>query len=581
MTNPLTTAPPRHAPPAVSPTAPDDAPARPEPGITLNLEVVAWLGVLAIAALFRLVDLSAIPLRPDESLNARAALDFARGDATTDWAGDLTSALAALVFKVLGDSDATARLVPAVLGIVGVAALILYRPLIGRAAALVGALLMAVAPVAVVAARTLGPEAAALPLALLLPPLAARIWLEGRVERLPLLGLSAGLGVGTGALMPAIAVVVVAWLAVELAWLDGRATASPLAPPRPARGTLLLTALAVLPGLALAAARYGAGPERLSLSAVRAWNGPAPLARPPESWHYLPDVLAGYEPLSAVLGAVGLALVLGRWRSAAAAGDRLLAVWALAGGAIALLWLHRDPAQLQVLTVPLALLAGVATVRLSAAITVARLRLVGLALLPLVPAVGLLLVMTARWALDNLILGGEAVAVLLVLLGGVAASAAIIRLLHGPAAVLALAVAWLVLGGGTLHATANAAFGGRVEILTGQRTRIESAAIVRDLEEAAAPGATLWVERRLWPVLAWPLRDRQVERFVEVPPAGPAAVVVGGESHINADAGGNSAPVAERWSPPGWDLLGILRWWVLRTPWGRTAVLRAGVTVPE
>jgi hypothetical protein len=462
-----------------------------------------------------------------------------------------------------------------------VAVLILYRPLIGRAAALIGALLVAVSPVAVVAARTLGPEAAALPLALALPPLAASVWLSARVRLLPVLGLCAGLGLGTGALVPTVAVVVVAWLAVELAWLDGRAMASPLAPPRPGRRTLVISALAVLPGLALAALRYGAGPERLSLAALRAWNGPPPPAASPESWHYVPDVLAGYEPLAAVLGAVGLLLVLRRWRSASAAGERLLAVWALAGGALVLFWLHRDPAQLQLLTVPLALLTGAATVRLTAAMTVVRLGRVGLALLPLVPAVGLLLVMAARWASDDLILGGEAVALLLVLLGGIAAAAAVARLVRAPAAGLALAVAWLVLGGATLHATANAAYGGRLEILTGQRTRIESAAIVRGLERAATPGATLWVERRLWPALAWPLRDWPVARFVEVPPAAPAAIVVAGAAHINPDAGGGSVPVAERWTPVGWDLLGILRWWVFRTPWGTTDVLRGGVMVSE
>jgi hypothetical protein len=555
--------------------------ARQEPGITLNLEVAAWVAVLVAAALVRLVDLSALPLRPDESLRARAAFDFARGNVTADWMGDLTSALTALAFRALGDGDTTARLAPAILGVLGVAALALYRPLVGRAAALVGALLVTFSPVAVVAARSQGPEAAALPLALLLPPLAGAIWLKGQTARLPLLGLVVGAGLGTGALVPAMAIVVIAWLAIELAWLDGRATLTPLRPPRLSPGMLALGVLALAPGLALAAVRYGAGPDRLSLSAMRAWNGPPLLARPPETWHYALDVLIAYEPLVAVLGLIGLVLVIRRWRIATASGGRLPAVWATVGAVVVGFWLHRDPAQLQLLTVPLALLAGSATVRLSAGLTASHLRRLGLPLLALVPAVGLFLVMASHWAYENWITGGEVVAVLLVVLGGIAATAAVARLIRAPTAALALIAAWLLLGGAMLHATANAAYGGRTEILTGQRTRVESAAIVRGLEAAAQPGATVWVERRLWPALAWPLRERAVARFVETPPDAPAAIVVTGNPRIDPGDAGMGVPVAERWAPGRWDLLGILRWWVYRTPWGTTDLLRGAVTVPR
>jgi hypothetical protein len=196
-----------------------------------------------------------------------------------------------------------------------------------------------------------------------------------------------------------------------------------------------------------------------------------------------------------------------------------------------------------------------------------------------VPAVGLLLVMASHWAYENWIAGGEVVAVLLVVLGSIAAAAAVARLTHAPVAGLTLVAAWLLLGGAMLHATASAAYGGRTEILTGQRTRVESAAIVRGLEAAAQPGTTVWVERRLWPALAWPLRERAVARFVETPPDVPAAVVVTGDPRVDPGDAGTGVPVAERWAPSRWDLLGILRWWVHRTPWGTTDVLRGAVSV--
>jgi hypothetical protein len=121
------------------------------PALTINVEAVAWLAVLLAVPLFRLTDLAALPLRPDEGLRAQAALDFARGTPTADWGGDLASALTALRSASWATPDFTARLPSALLGTAAVGALWLYRPLIGRAAALIAALLLACSGVAVLA----------------------------------------------------------------------------------------------------------------------------------------------------------------------------------------------------------------------------------------------------------------------------------------------------------------------------------------------------------------------------------------------------------------------------------------------
>jgi hypothetical protein len=140
-----------------------------------------------------------------------------------------------------------------------------------------------------------------------------------------------------------------------------------------------------------------------------------------------------------------------------------------------------------------------------------------------------------------------------------------------------LLAAWLMLGGLTLHAASNAAFTGGSEILTGTRTVPEVESVVRQLDGVAPPGAAVWVERRLWPSLAWPLRDRPVRQFVEAPPGGPAVFAVRLDGVSRAAAPPNAVAVTERWSPDEFAPVGMLRWWVFREPWGR--VQRIGAVV--
>jgi hypothetical protein len=195
---------------------------------------------------------------------------------------------------------------------------------------------------------------------LLLPPLAAAVWLNGERRRLPLLALVVGFGLGSGALFTATGLVVLAWLAVELAWLDGWA-APPTDHKRWSPRLLAVSAAALLPGLVLAVTRYGAGLDRLSLASVRAWNGLPPEAAPRFPWHWPLDILLAYEPLVLALGVAGAVVVIRRWGATANAGGRLSLIWAVTGALLAALWLDHDPALLLLPIVPLALLSGIAT----------------------------------------------------------------------------------------------------------------------------------------------------------------------------------------------------------------------------
>jgi len=534
-------------------------------GFTVSIELLAWLAVIAVAALVRLTNLDALPLGPAESLRARAALDVAGGGSRAGWDGDLGAALTALAVRLIGDTAFAVRIVSAGAGIVAVLCLALYRPLIGRSATLLGAALMAISPAAIVSARTFAAEAVALPLALLLPPLAASIWLRGRRGLLPVLMLIVGFGLGTGALVPTAIVVVVAWFGIEFGWRDGRA-AWGLAPfPRRSRW-FALSVVALLPGLALAIGRYGGDINRLTLPAVRAFADPPGTISSAVPWHWVADVLLGYEPLLLALGLAGVLFVARGW-DRRSPGERLLLVWVAITAPLTIFWHHADPAQLLALTAPLALLGGMVTAAALRRVTPALIGQAGLVLLPFGVACGFTLIMLVRWANRQQIDGGDAIAALLMLVGGASATGFAVWLRRIPAAVL-VSAAWVVLGGLTLHAGANAAFSGGSEFVAPQRTRPEVAAVVREFDAIADPGAPVWVERKLWPVLAWPLRDRPVRRFVETAPAQPAALPVA-VTDAGPQAGAHGAsPLVERWVPRTWDTLGVLRWWVFRTPWG-------------
>jgi hypothetical protein len=540
-------------------------------GITISVEPLAWTAVIAIAALFRLLDLGLRPLRPEEGLRARAALDFSTGVVSPDWFGDLTSGLTVLVFRLFGDTDVTARLVPALLGVAAVACLALYRPLIGRGAALIGGLLLAVSPVAVAGARSFGPEAAALPLALLMPPLAWRTFLDGRRSLLPLLTLVVGFGLGTGSLVPAVGVILVAWFAVEFGWLDARASSDRSRAEPWNRRLLLLAALALLPGVLLAMTRYGAGFDRLTLSAVRAWELPLPVVAVHQPWTWVPAVLVAYEPLITALGLAGAVIAVRRWTQPDAFGGRLLLLWAGIGLAINLIWLRNDPAQLLVTTVPLAMLAGVATASASRCLVTGKIGRLIFAVIPLAATLGFTLAMLVEWGNFQRIPAGEAISVGLVLLGGIVATAALVWLLRVPAAAALLLCAWFLLGALTLHASSNLAFDGGSEFLFGRRTLPQVAAVDRSLDRIADPTETVAIERRLWPALAWPLRDRPATLFVVSPPTHPAVLPMS-DNIAAAPSPAQLTPVTEQWTPFEWDLIGILRWWIFRTPWGPVTI---------
>lgn len=113
-------------------------------------EMLVWLGLIAIAAFLRLYDLGSRPFHHDESQDAYFSFTFEKDPGSYEYNpllhGPVRFYLTALVYKLFGDSDFTARLAPALMGIALVALPYLLRRQLGRTAALSAGVILAVSP---------------------------------------------------------------------------------------------------------------------------------------------------------------------------------------------------------------------------------------------------------------------------------------------------------------------------------------------------------------------------------------------------------------------------------------------------
>ncbi len=302
-----------------------------------------WGAVLLIALALRLVALGAAPLSPTEASTALPSLDASRGDG---WPTDTESPLLlmgnALLFLLLGPSDAVARLLPALAGAALVALPWLWRRHVGARGALAAAGLLALSPIALFGARHLDATViGTLGAALVITALSTA---QLRPDLLLAAGLALGLTGGPSfydTLLPGLA-----------AWVLARHSFEGVPDPahRDLRRGLLMGvggALLISTGFGL---RWGgwAGPAQGLAAWIRSWwssvpGGPLNLAH-----------LLLYEPVT-VLGA-GVALGLGVRKPPRLTVE--MGAWAVLGSVLIMLRPGTEPLALLALLPPLALLAG-------------------------------------------------------------------------------------------------------------------------------------------------------------------------------------------------------------------------------
>ncbi len=117
--------------------------------LTLDLERIAYLIIFAIAVLTRFWDLGARVMSHDESLHTRYSWGLYRGNGfahTPLMHGPVLFHMVALSYLLFGDSDFTARIYPALLGILIVMFPIFLRRWLGKLGALSASFLFLISP---------------------------------------------------------------------------------------------------------------------------------------------------------------------------------------------------------------------------------------------------------------------------------------------------------------------------------------------------------------------------------------------------------------------------------------------------
>jgi hypothetical protein len=397
--------------------------------------------------------------------------------------------------------------------------------------------LAAVSPIFVVAARTSGGQSLGAALAILLVALTLRCVERPTTRRVAVIAALALFGLGTDALYLGLIVPFAGWLVARGAWAQDAAVLGAWSRVRRWRIWLPSAAPLCLAALLLTVSRFGFGFE-------------LPQSPP---WHYLFDVLVGYELPLLLLGTAGCWLALsGRlWQRVPIAG--LLVVWLAIGVLLDLLMQARQPSTLLLSALPLALLGGLALNHLVRSFVEGTPELVDALF-----AVGLLAALAFCLISANL-------SMQLALLGDVGRAGAISRAgVDGAGtAVLTCAVLCVAALVFNLHGAGSVAFGTGDEYLTGQRTTREGVALARLLVKNGG-GVSTVTDDALLP-LAWYLRDTvrsggnaEIARLVPAGTKPPAGFAVSG----------NPAVVSVRWAPRSWSAHGMVRWWVFREAWG-------------
>ncbi len=114
-----------------------------------TVETALYLGILLLALLTRLMMLDSQAMHHDEGIHALFGWNIYRGSGYTHDAvyhGPFIYHAGALVFSLFGDSDVTARLMPALLSIATVMLPVLLRRQLGRWGALVASFLLLISP---------------------------------------------------------------------------------------------------------------------------------------------------------------------------------------------------------------------------------------------------------------------------------------------------------------------------------------------------------------------------------------------------------------------------------------------------
>ena len=523
-------------------------------------------GALVLGAfLLRIFPQQLTALAPAESVRALAAWQLAQGKPPEWWDAPGLVLATGASFALLGASDATARLLPALAGAGLVAALWLYRGWLGRWPALVSAGLLAFSPTGLATDRAVSEASLAALLTLLLGWGTVRFW-EEEARLYPSLGAAGAallLHLGYPGITGLMALVLfaAAYFAVRP---QGGATAPAWLKSWPRLILPFLGAFLLLStGVFLFLLGFG-------LPSLQAWVQHFEPPRTQLPWSPAWIVLLGFELPVVVLGMAASLSALARWVQATEpkhAAPAFLSIWALLGLAFFLLGGGVNAQGMFVAVLPLTVLTG---------------SLLGQGLVKLDRSTWKSLLVHAPFAgvlmgFAGILLAGVAsgsrpeptaqvvVAVFAFFLATVIVAAAVFTS-DRPLAGLSVVVSCLVLLF-TLHSASSAAFSRTWP--GASRVEPRSVAAVTDLLRLSPYTAQgqqqgISIEADLRQPMAWYLRDTPRVAYVTQLRPGPL-LLVGNDGPELASLTGyqrRSLPLLHRWVPTEWGWAEAWRWFL-------------------
>ena len=540
----------------------------PDAAPSISVEGVIWVVLVLAAGLLRLADLDRLPFSVDEAARSLDALRVADGDVPETWRGDLGATATSHAFRIFGETELVARLIPALAGLSLIAALWWMRPYIGRTGALVAAILVAFSPLFVFHSRMtteygIGPLISVIIVVSLFsylrnPRIAAAFPL--------IVALALALLADAPAVLAVLAVLVFVLLETmvfrnrDLA-VAGRAFRSS---PLQWVSALLVVAACVQLGVTRFGTSLDAGLPGLELLGDM-FDSP----RESQAAEFHLALLLGYDWPLFLAGAAGFAVLAIRFvrRRSLTAFERFLLLWALTGAFALALGTPGEAGQLLVLLLPLAVLAGRAAQEVTGVLDwdVARRWWPAAAGLAAVVAIAALLM--TEWSSGNASTGERAILAATPLTCPVLLAVATIRSRAATAMVLPAGI--IVAAAFLAHSSLAVAFGDGTEFAVDARLTPRAVELRRTLDRLSAERNTeVVLDADLIDELGWTLRN---SRAVFSGDAATASILV---SRPNAAPAGFAGlqdvwRVTEGWYPD--DVLAprrMWRWLLYREPFG-------------
>jgi hypothetical protein len=551
-------------------------------GITVTVEGLIWFGLIVAAAALRLLNLDGLPLTTDEAARALDAARVADGDIPETWRGDLAAAAASYLFRIVGENDFVARVVPATAGAALVPVLWFARPYTGKLAALVVGSFVAISPLFVIYSRSATHYSAGCLLGAVM-----MVCLFGYLRR-PRTGLVFPLVVALAlapltdapAIVAAMAVLV--FLVLETTVFGNRDVREAFKAFRSSPLQWVSALLVIAAAIQLGVTHFGTS-LRTDLPGVRLVADMFDLPRDSRSPEYHFALLLAYDWPILIAGAAAFMFFAVKMasggREAVTPFQRFLVVWT-AGGAVTLaLVTRREAGQLLILLLPVALLAGSVVQEIASRLDWSEAGkwwlLAGVAAAPL--AVGALLM--TEWSSGNAGSVERAILIASPFACLVLITAVFIRSRAGAAAVAG--GVWVVIAVPFMtHSSLAAAFSEGTEPAVDARLQPSAERLRETLDALAVErGGTIIADRDLLDELGWTLRDTPIT--FGGPVEGASAVVTRPDAAPPGFAGLVEVwRVAEGWYPE--EIVAprrLWRWFLYREPYGDVEALEVRIYV--